>query len=216
MSKFDAVFYDFDGTLADSIPIILKSFRMAYEDVFGYCDRTPEDFMTFIGRPLETTFEQHGPELTKTLTDAYLRINEKMLRNDEIDLFPGVEEDLRYIKSLGIKQGIVTSKKMVSCMTTVKIKGIEDIFDTFIFKEDSDKHKPDGRPLEVAAERAGLSSASRILYVGDAVPDMLCARNAGAGFALVDWTRMPFETLPSGDGTWIISSLKDIPCIINS
>ena len=124
MSRFDAVFYDFDGTLADSIPVILKCFHLAYESVFGHCERTDDDFMRFIGRPLEDTFAMHGEEMMKILTDAYLEHNEKMLREDAIDLFDGVREDLLYLKELGIKQGILTSKRRSSCMTTVDLKGI--------------------------------------------------------------------------------------------
>lgn len=214
MSRFDAVFYDFDGTLADSIPIILKCFHLAYESVFGHCERTDDDFMRFIGRPLEETFAMHGEEMMKTLTEAYLEHNEKMLREDAIDLFEGVEEDLRYIKSLGIKQGILTSKRRNSCMTTVDLKGIGDIFDAFVFKEDTLLHKPDPEPLEAAARMMG-TVPSRILYVGDALPDLLCARNAGAGFALVDWTKMPVDRGSLGENCRVIRSLKDIPCIIN-
>ncbi len=214
MSKFDAVYYDFDGTLADSIPVILKCFRLAYENLTGKCDRSDEELMTFIGKPLEATFEMHGPDMAARLTEEYLRVNEQMLRDDAIDLFPNIKEDLMYLKSLGIRQGILTSKRRVSCMTTVELKGMEKIFDAYVFKEDSMKHKPDGEPLKVAAVKLGLPDASRILYVGDAVPDLLCARNAGSGFALVDWTKMDMGEYSDDPGIYRIKSLRDISCII--
>lgn len=214
MSKYEAVFYDFDGTLADSIPVIMACFHMAYERVFGLCDRSDEDLMCYIGKPLESTFEMHGPELCKTLTDTYLDINEKMLREDAIDLFPGVMEDLLYLKSLGIRQGIMTSKREDSCMTTVRLKGMEEIFDAYVFKEDSRKHKPDAEPLIVAAEKIGTDDPSKILYVGDALPDLLCARNAGAGFALVDWSLMELGDEVNDPKIYKIKALRDISCII--
>lgn len=214
MSRFEAVFYDFDGTLADSIPVILKCFHLAYEEVFGYSDRSDEDLMSYIGKPLESTFEMHGAEMCDRLTRAYLKTNERMLREDAIDLFPGVFDDLLYLKSLGIRQGILTSKREVSCMTTVRLKGMEDIFDAYVFKEDSSKHKPDAEPLIVAADKIGVSDPSKILYVGDALPDLLCARNAGSGFALVDWSKMGIEEELLTADIYRIKSIRDISCII--
>ena len=211
MSKrYEAVFYDFDGTIADSVPVILMCFRLAYERVFGRCDRTDEDFMQYIGRPLEDTFEMHGEKLQDLLTKTYLDINEKMLRNDEIDLFDGVIDDIRYLRSLGIKQGIITSKRKTSCMTTVELKGIADLFDVMIFREDTDRHKPDGEPILCAMERLGIDDPSKVVYVGDALPDMLCAKNAGVKFVLVDWTKMPSEEMRNDPGTTVVSRIRDI------
>ena len=48
-NKYDLVLYDLDGTLQDSVPLIVESFHKAYERVFGRCDRTDADLMTYIG-----------------------------------------------------------------------------------------------------------------------------------------------------------------------
>jgi len=190
MSVPGLILYDLDGTIWDSVSVIVESFVYAYEKTFGRCERTEEDFKRFIGRPLEDTFSMHDPQTAAVLKANYLDYNEKLLRADRIDLFPGVREDLGYIKSLGIPQGVVTSKRREAGTVTLVKKNLDTFFDIYVFKEDTLKHKPDGEPLIYAAEKLGISDMSKVVYVGDAMPDALCARSAGAGFYLVSWSQM--------------------------
>ena len=114
--KYDCILYDFDGTLADSVPLIIDSFQKTYKEVLGRCDRTYEDLLSYIGLPLMVSFERHDKETAKKLFDAYLRINYEALANGEIDLFDGVMDELQRLKDMGIKQGIVTSKRRKSIL----------------------------------------------------------------------------------------------------
>ena len=70
MSKYDLVLYDLDGTLWDSIPLIMECFRKAYDAVLGGTGRTDEDLMSYIGRPLGDTFAQHDDETKERLVNA--------------------------------------------------------------------------------------------------------------------------------------------------
>ena len=211
---FDAVFYDLDGTLIDSVPVITLCFRKAYEAVLGRCDRSEEDLKSYIGKPLVETFAMHDEVTAKRLFDKYLEINLEYLKDDMIPLFPYIEEDLLYIKSLGIRQGIVTSKRKESAMYTIELKGFDKIFDSFVFHEDTERHKPSGEPLIKAARDLGITDMKRILYVGDALPDLQSSADAGAPFALVSWTRMPVPSPEEYGSYTVLDRLKDIPCII--
>ena len=95
MARFDCVLYDFDGTLADSVPLIIKNQVMAYEKVLGRCDRTEEDLKSYIGRPLVDTFAMHDPNTAQKLLEAYLEINIKLLNDGSLALFDGVREELQ-------------------------------------------------------------------------------------------------------------------------
>lgn len=213
-NKYDAVLYDLDGTLIDSVPVIVESAVLAYERVFGHCDRTGDDIRSYIGRPLREMFIAHGDKTADKLTEAYLDINMKMLRDDKVTLFPDVKEDLLYLKSLGIKQGIMTSKKRDSVSITLGLKGMDEIFDTVICFDDTSEHKPSPEPLIRAARDLGVIDMSRVLYVGDAIPDAECARNAGSGFALVSWSEMDTESITGITQTIRIGRIRDISCII--
>lgn len=209
-SNYDLILYDLDGTLINSVPVIMESFRLTYEAVLGGCPRTDEDLMSYIGRPLRETFAMHELEMADRLLETYLEINCRMLEQDAVDLFPGVSEGLEAIRKAGISQGIVTSKRRNSAEITINLKNLRDYMDVFVFFEDTEKHKPDPAPILAAAREAGISDMSRILYVGDALADGLCAVAAGASFALVSWSLMDKEKILSLTGGCEIDTLTQI------
>ncbi|MCR5593399.1 MAG: HAD-IA family hydrolase [Saccharofermentans sp.] len=212
MNKFDLILYDLDGTVWDSIPIIMDSFHHAYEAVLGRCDRSDEDLMSYIGKPLDVTFNMHDEKTAKALLDEYLDYNHKLLADDAIQMFPGVTDSLKRIRSAGIRQGVVTSKRGESALPTLKFKGLDDFFDVYVYKEDTYKHKPDAEPLIYAARKMGIADMSRVIYVGDALPDALCAVNAGSAFALVSWSKMDKEQImkEAPDRSIVIDTLDEL------
>ena len=214
MSKYDLVLYDLDGTLWDSIPLIMECFHKAYDVVLGGTDRTDDDLMSYIGRPLGDSFEMHDEETGKRLVDAYIEYNHKRLEENAIPIFPGIYDMLSEIKSQNIRQGVVTSKREYPAMLTINFLDLDGFFDTKVFRENTERAKPHGDPLIEAAKRLGITDMSRVLYVGDAVPDIISARDAGADFALVGWTKMSREELDSIGPDYVIEVPDQLPCII--
>ncbi|MCR5591623.1 MAG: HAD-IA family hydrolase [Lachnospiraceae bacterium] len=210
--KYDLILYDLDGTVWDSIPMIMKCFKHAYIEVMGKCERSDEDLKSYIGRPLVETFAMHDEETSQALLKSYLALNGKLLENDDIELFDGVGDELKKIKEMGIPQGVVTSKRIVSASVTLRFKHLDDFFDVYICKEDTEKHKPDPEPLMLAAKRLGITDMSRVIYIGDAIPDALCAKNAGCGFALVEWSQMDHDAVLAAapSGSRIIKKFSDV------
>ena len=214
MSKYDLVLYDLDGTLQDSIPLIMESMKACYDIVLGGTDRTDEDLMSYIGKPLTDTFRMHDEETQKRLVEAYLDYNCSRMKQNVIPIFPGVYDFLSKIRSSGVKQGIVTSKLEESAMITIDLLELGQYFDDMVFREATERAKPHGDPLVEAARRLGINDMSRVLYVGDALPDLLSARDAGCDFALVGWTKMQKEDLMSHKPDYLVEVPERLPCII--
>ena len=214
MSKYDLVLYDLDGTLWDSIPLIMECYKKAYDVVLGGTDRSDDDLQSYIGRPLGDTFSMHDDETRDKLVKTYLEINCARLKENAIPIFPGVYDFLAKIRTSGVKQGIVTSKRESSAMITIDLLELEGYFDVKVFREATERAKPHGDPLIEAARRAGITDMSRVLYVGDAVPDVLSAHDAGTDFALVGWTKMSREELDSLGPDYVIEVPEQLPCII--
>jgi pyrophosphatase PpaX len=212
MNNYNLILYDLDGTIWDSVPLIVRCFKYAYMEVFGHCDRSDEDLKSYIGRSLGETFAMHDKQTAQDLLDSYLSFNRKCLEKDEIPLFDGVLDELQKIKSLGIPQGCVTSKRSESALTTLRLKKLEDFFDIYVFKEATDRHKPCAEPLIFAANKLGITDMSRVIYIGDALPDAQCAANAGADFALVEWSEMDREAVLAAApaGSRVIRKFSDV------
>ena len=216
MSKYDLVLYDLDGTLWDSIPLIMECYKKAYEVVMGGTERTDADLMSYIGRPLGDAFAMHDEETCQSLVNTYLEYNCARLKENAIPIFPGVYDFLAEIRASGVKQGVVTSKRESSAMITIDLLELGGYFDTMVFREATERAKPHGDPLLYAAKTVGISDMSRVLYVGDAVPDILSARDAGADFALVGWTKMNREELDALRPDHFIDIPERLPCIIKA
>lgn len=212
--RYDAVLYDFDGTLADTVPMILESFRYAFLEVTG--KEEDRDFLlSTIGLPLMTAFSHYEPDIQKKLHDAYQQANSRLLET-EVREFDGIGEGLAGVHALGVRQGVVTSKRRDTVLFTVRQFSMESYFETFVTREDTTVHKPQPEPIFLAMRKMGLSDPSRILYVGDSVHDLRCANNAGADAAAVSWTYMPKEELAAEKPKYWLSRLTDLPCILEN
>ena len=192
---YELILYDLDGTIWDSIPLIMSCFKHAYVEVTGRCDRTDEDLMSYIGKPLTDTFAMHDEKTAKALLDSYLTYNHMLLEQDVIPMFPGVADSLNRIKAKGIRQGVVTSKRIYSAGVTLKLLG--GLYSGYV-------------PAYSGTVVTVLDGSDAT--VGDAMPDALCAGNAGAKFALVSWSSMDKEAIMAAapEGSVVIGSLKEL------
>ena len=73
---------------------------------------------------------------------------------------------------------------------------------------------PFGDPSLVAARGRRRSGMWASGHVGDALPDLLSARDAGCDFALVGWTKMPKEDLIAQKPDYLVDVPERLPCII--
>lgn len=95
-------------------------------------------------------------------------------------------------------------------MITLELNGIADLFEQITVCEDTEKHKPDPEPMLYSASRLGIDDMKRILYVGDALVDYQCALASGAGFALVDWTKMNRDSFDALGSPRVLKSLDEL------
>lgn len=211
--KYDAILYDFDGTLVDSIPMIVESFHIAYAEVLGI-KKDEEELKKTIGLPLWTAFEEYDHETRTALHEVYRRANKNLLETG-IKEFPGVEAMLETVKQAGIPQGVVTSKRKNSALFTMKQFRMESYFDVFVSREDTEEHKPHPAPLLLAAKQLNIEEMSRIVYVGDSIHDIKTAQAAGAVSVGVGWTRMPIKDLKALAPIFWLDTPDQISCILN-
>ncbi len=188
--KRDVALFDLDGTVLDTYAPILESMRYATRTVFG--EALPDSkLVSMVGQPLVTQMQAFaaergcGSEVADELTRVYREYNERDLDEKSFP-FPGIPEAIASLKNAGFTVGVVTSKRAVLAMKSLKAHGLFDAFACVNGAEDSTAHKPDPDPLLTAAKKLGVSP-DRCVYVGDSPYDLQAAHAANMPCVGVAW-----------------------------
>lgn len=178
------VFFDFDGTLADTIPLIVASYHHTLEAA-GLPRETDAEVRSWIGRPLQPVFEERYPGRGAELTDIYRTWN--LAHHDELIVaVPGMPELLTELGTRGIRTGVVSSKRRETVDLGLRAVGLDALITVVAGMDETTRHKPDPAPLLYAAAHLGVDPAG-CAYVGDADVDVLAARAAAMGALGVTW-----------------------------
>ena len=177
IAAVQAILFDLDGTLIDTIDLILASMRHATETVLG--EALPDHvLMHNVGVPLRVQMREFDLDRAEELLSCYREHNE-IVHDDLVAEYPGVEDGLAALSEAGYRLAIVTSKSKPVAMRGLDAFGLAHYFETVVAYEDTAIHKPEPEPLLEAARRLGVPVAE-CAYVGDSPHDMNAAIAAGA------------------------------------
>lgn len=174
------VLFDFDGTLADTIALIVASFHAILPT-----PASDAEIRTWIGRPLIDVLEERHPGDGERLTADYRRWN-LAHHDDLIRPVAGIETVLDRLRQQRTRVGVVSSKAGPTVRLGLGAVGLADRVDLVLGQEETARHKPDPAPLLLAAQRMGVAPG-RTVYVGDSIVDVQAATAAGMPAIGVTW-----------------------------
>lgn len=186
------VLFDLDGTIIDSIELILRSYRHTME--LHRCNEPmPPDevWIKGLGTPLWAQFGQitEDKEEIEAMVQTYRTYN--LTHHDAlVKPYEGVVDEIRRMKDAGLLLGVVTSKLRDGAMRGLRISGLDDVFDIVLGCDDVKHPKPHPEPVVKAVEELGVRCPETV-FVGDSRHDMECGRGAGVKTAAVLWG--PFD-----------------------
>lgn len=204
--KIEAVLFDLDGTLVDSLPLIVRTYRQVFRDMeipWGN-----DDVVKMIGLPLKDIGRHFVGEQAPDFEDRYQHYYH--LDHDHYTrLFPGTLKMLEKLKAAGVKLGIVTSKGKPGTTRTAAFTRIDRYMDVVVTAHDVAKHKPDPEPL-LAALAALNTPAGRSIYIGDSSYDIGTGKNAGCLTLGVAWGLDSREELERHEPDGIIETWEEL------
>src|SRR6478672_3117393 len=110
MPTLTTALFDLDGTLIDSIRLILDSYHHTLSQ-HHQPPRTDEEWLRGVGTPLQAQFSPWGdsPELLEAMIATYRAFN--LEHHDRmVTIYPGVLAAVRALRASSIQTGLVTSK----------------------------------------------------------------------------------------------------------
>jgi pyrophosphatase PpaX len=177
------VVFDLDGTLCNSIRVILESYVHAFATVG--ITITEEQARPWIGQTLPDTFNREVPDHALELEKAYREFNEANMEQ-MIEEYPGIPQLLDELTAAGIKIGVATSKRRAQSIDSMRYSKIDGHIPLVVTMEDTAAHKPQPDPLLKALAFLG-GKPNQAAYVGDAVVDLQAAKAAGMVGIGVTW-----------------------------
>jgi pyrophosphatase PpaX len=186
MPRLQTVLFDLDGTLIDSIRLILDSYHHTLTQ-HGLPARSDDDWLKGVGTPLAVQFSewQESPEILTAMIATYREYNLKH-HDSMVTVYPGVLEAVREIKAAGMQTGLVTSKNRQGAIRGLRLVGLEALMDVMVCADEVTNPKPHPEPVENAVALLGADPASTV-YVGDSIHDMQSGRAAGVKTAAALW-----------------------------
>jgi pyrophosphatase PpaX len=186
MASLRTVLFDLDGTLIDSVQLILDSYHHTLA-AHGLPPRTDADWLAGIGTPLTAQFSawQDTAGLLYAVIATYREYNLKH-HDRMVTVYPGVLEVVQVLKEDGIATGLVTSKNRVGALRGLTLARLETLMDVLVCADEVENPKPHPEPVEKAVRLLGADPATTV-YVGDSIHDMRSGRAAGVRTAAVLW-----------------------------
>ncbi len=180
-----AVIYDHDGTLINSLPLVVAATNGALAEA-GFATCPASDIISAMVHPTGPRMGLHAgvdDSVQQTaLAAAFYRIA-LSLEAHHATLYDGVPDLLRAVAR---PQAVVSNNQGVLIRRILIDHGVAEFFGAIYGEEDIPAPKPDGRGLLLAAHTLGIAP-EHCIYVGDSSVDALAAHAACMRSVGVTW-----------------------------
>src|SRR5262249_30880070 len=142
---YRTVIFDLDGTLIDTVELILVSHRYATEAVLGAA--LPDDVLRAgIGTPLIEQMRSFDELRAQELFDTY-RAHNASVHDEYLRGYAGIPELLAHLRAAGVAIGVATSKSRDPVQRAFDRLPLAPLLDVVITVDDTERHKPHPDPL---------------------------------------------------------------------
>ncbi len=202
---FRCALFDIDGTLVDTVELIVRALDHTFRKHLGV-QISRDELRRTIGLPL-----YRQVRLFDHLVDFVP--DHRAMEADEIAYYeshrhlerviPEAVQALEEAKAGGMRTALVTSKNRVELETFLPRLNVNGWVDAVVSASDVSRPKPAPDPVLVALERLNASPEEAV-FVGDTVYDIHCAREAGVKVIAVGWGAHSVDMLRAESPDWLL------------
>lgn len=216
MSKFDAVLFDFDGTVADTGEGVFFCIRKAIER-FGLRQPTESEIRKFIGPPMVVSYKTLYPQLSDDEVQKLLvSFREDYVKTGlyKFRLYDGITELLKKLSESGIKTAVASSKPQKELERIITYSGIDKYIGAIVGADINYKDSDKATIVEDAMKKLGVEDKSRVLMVGDRKYDIVGAHKVGIACAAVLFGYGSREEFEEYKAEYIVESFEEVEKLV--
>ena len=212
--KYAAVFFDFDGTVADTLRNITNAVNHTMRH-FGRQEFSAETLKSHLGWGVDYLMRHLIPTISEDEVKEilrYYRVYYAQHATEDVCPYPEILPMLEELHRRGLPLAIV-SNKPDSAMQPVAKKYFSDYISLAIGEVPGIARKPAPDMLVYTAKELGVD-LSRCLYVGDTEVDIETARNTGIDCVCVTWGFRTREELLRAGADVIVDSTEELLALL--
>ena len=208
--RYDAIFFDLDGTVVDSLQDIADAVNHTMRH-FHLPEHTPEQLKPHLGWGVGHLMRSILPEFTEAQVEAVLdhyRPYYAAHAGDKSRPFDGILPMLLRLKTDGLVLAILSNKPdaAVQPLAEAYFAGLVSLA---VGELENVRRKPHPDMVETAARQLGVP-LERCLYVGDSEVDIDTAVNAGIDCACVTWGFRTRDELLRAGATVVVDTPEEL------
>jgi len=208
--RWRAVLFDLDGTLADTVELILRCYRHTMEVHLG--ERRPDrEWLETIGTPLDVQLrafadsEDEARAMLETYVSYQREVHDEMVRP-----FSGSREVVRTLVDRGVPLAVVTSKRREMALRTLERCGLLEAFPVVVAADDVNEPKPHPEPVLRAVDALGVKPGRDVVFIGDSPWDVRAGKGAGTRTAGALWGPYAPEDLRDAGPDALLAVIDDV------
>jgi pyrophosphatase PpaX len=208
-----ALLFDLDGTLVDTVALILAAARHAFAESPGRRP-TDADWIAGIGKPLRVQIAELAarPGEVDGLVTRYRAFfwehHDRMTRP-----FPGALERVAALRAAGHPVGVVTAKWVEPAWKALRVAGLDGLVDAVVGADSLPEHKPDPAPVRLLLRQLDRGPGEALL-VGDSPHDIAAGNAAGVATAAALWGACAREVLEAAGPRHLLLSIDELPALV--
>lgn len=183
MKPYEIVFFDLDGTLADTSPGVVGSLNYTLQKM-QLPGLTEADTESFLGSPIRD-FLRRVYQLDKAQTEQFVAVFRQEYEQNRLfqaDMYEGIPTILDELRSHGLKTAVATNKPQKQADALVEYFHLTALFDVVLGCDEM------GKPGKDGLIRQGiqlLMPGANAVLVGDTACDLAGAQKSGVDFISV-------------------------------
>jgi phosphoglycolate phosphatase len=206
------VAFDFDGTIADTIPMCIETFKKAVSPYAGH-NLTNHDIVQTFGLNEIGMVKAVVKDNWKSALQDFYSFYEKMHDRCK-EPFPGICDLIKYLKDKDIIVALITGKGQRSCDISLKKLGMDNYFSEIMVGDEIRHNKAES--ILKLIKKYSIEN-DEFYYIGDALSDVTACKEVGVTCLSAAWSdSVNLEEMRKVNPTYIFSSISSLKIFLES